>query len=105
MQLPLPPPDGKERHAEVGLFPGLTSVTDKASWTVNVRIKFYADTSNVSRAEGSTVTLPARGNVVSTVPWSAPRFPLPPGFVPLGIAVIPENERAWTMELPLKAAP
>ena len=32
-----------------------------------------------------------------------PGFAPGPGFVPLGIVVVPEDERTWTLEVPLPA--
>jgi subtilisin family serine protease len=105
MQVPLPPSAGADKQVEVRLFPGLATSADKAPWTAQVRIKLYADSTSISRAAGTPITLPGNGSAVSTVPWTPPSFPLGEGFVPLAVAVVPENERAWTFELPLKATP
>jgi subtilisin family serine protease len=105
MQVPLPPSTGADRNVEVRLFPGLASASDKAPWTAQVRIKLYADSTHIAQAAGTPITLPANGSAVSTVSWTPPVFPLGTGFVPLAVVVVPENERAWTFELPLKTAP
>lgn len=105
MQVPLPPSEGKDRQVEIGLFPATASPGDRAPWTAQVRIKLYADTASITRNPGSPITLNGKGSAVSTIPFKVPVIPLGEGFVPLGVAVATENERAWTIELPLKATP
>lgn len=105
MQVPLPPSAGADRNVEVRLFPALASTTDRAPWSAQVRIKLYADSTHISQSAGSPIALAGKGSATSVVPWSAPSLPLGEGFVPLGVAVVPENERAWTTEFPLKATP
>jgi subtilisin family serine protease len=105
MQVQLPPATGGARNVEVRLFPGLATLSDKAPWTAQVRIKLYADSANITQTTGSAISLAGKSSAVSTIPWTTPTLPLGEGFVPLAVVVVPENERAWTFELPLKTTP
>lgn len=105
MQVDVPPSNGTARNLEVRLFPGLAATSDRTPWTAQVRIKLYADSTSIWQAAGSAIAPAAKGSAVSTVAWTAPSFPLGEGFVPLAVVVVPESDRAWTYELPLKTIP
>ena len=89
--------------AEVALFPGLADPAGSRPWSARVSIRLYADSAHVSRLSGEPLTVPAHGGATLTIPMKEPGFVPGPGFVPLGIVVVPEDERTWTLEVPLPA--
>jgi subtilisin family serine protease len=88
---------------EVELFPGLAQASAGQRWSATVSIRLYADSAHVTRLAGERVSVApgATGSVL--VPMQAPSLPLGEGFVPLGIVVVPEQDRTWTREAPLPA--
>lgn len=92
-----------EAPAEVDLFPGLADTSTDAPWTVNVSVRLYADSAHVTRLAGMPLTVDPGKTGTVTVPLDPPALPLGEGFVPLGIVVVPEQDRTWTREVPLPA--
>lgn len=90
-------------EAELGLFPGFADPTPGQAWATRVSFRLYADSAQVIRLEGDTVTVPARSTRTVTVPWRDPGFTPGTGFAPLGIVVVPEEDHTWTLEVPLPA--
>jgi hypothetical protein len=89
------------REAEVALFPGFADTAADHPWSATVSVRLYADSAHVSRIAGAPLTVPPRSIGSVTLPMHDPGFPLGPAFVPLGIVVVPEDERTWTLEVPL----
>ena len=90
-------------QAELGLFPGFADPTPGQSWVTQVSFRLYADSAQVIRLEGDTVTVPPKARRTVTVPWRDPGFEPGTGFAPLGIVVVPEEDHTWTLEVPLPA--
>lgn len=89
--------------AELRLLPGFASADPGQAWTATVSIRLYADSNNVSRLEGRPLTVAPGARASALLPLSGAPLPLGEGFVPLGIVVVPEGDRTWTLEVPLPA--
>ncbi|HMV32434.1 MAG TPA: hypothetical protein PKA50_09970, partial [Gemmatimonadales bacterium] len=103
VDLPAPRAGGEDSPAEVALFPGMADPAGGRPWAARVSIRLYADSAHVSRLAGEPLTVPAHGGATLTIPMKEPGFAPGPGFDPLGIVVVPEDERTWTLEVPLPA--
>ena len=103
VDLPAPRAGGPDSTAEVALFPGLADPAGGRPWSARVSIRLYADSAHVSRLAGEPLTVPAGGGATIAIPMKEPGFVPGPGFDPLGIVVVPEDERTWTLEVPLPA--
>lgn len=89
--------------AELNLFPGLAEPGSAEPWSVTVTVRLYADSAHVTRLPGGEVTLDPGASATVSVPMMGATLPLGEGFVPLGIVVVPEQDRTWTREVPLPA--
>lgn len=89
--------------AEVALFPGFADPRADQRWTATVSVRLYADSAHVVRLPEQAVTVAPGREARVLLPM--PAFPLMLGdaFVPLGIVVVPDGDRAWTREVPLPA--
>ncbi len=88
---------------DVELFPGLADTAAAERWSVTVSVRLYTDSARVSRLVGSRVTVAPRSSSTIHIPMEPPALPIGEGFVPLGIVVVPEQDRTWTREVPLPA--
>lgn len=88
---------------DVELFPGLAEASSTQRWTATVSVRLYADSAHVVRLAGSAATIAPGASATIQVPMEPPVLPLGEGFVPLGIVVVPEQDRTWTREVPLPA--
>jgi hypothetical protein len=89
--------------AEVELFPGLADSAADQPWSVTVSVRLYADSAHVTRFTGQRLTIAPGASNTTRIPMETPILPLSEGFVPLGIVVVPEQDRTWTREAPLPA--
>lgn len=88
---------------DVELFPGLADASATQRWSATVSVRLYADSAHVARLTGSRVTIAPGASATLKVPMEPPALLLGEGFVPLGIVVVPEQDRTWTREVPLPA--
>ncbi len=88
---------------DLELFPGLAEPSAAQRWSATVSVRLYADSAHVSRLAGSRVTVAPGASSTLHVPMEPPGLPIGEGFVPLGIVVVPEQDRTWTREVPLPA--
>jgi subtilisin family serine protease len=98
-----------EKHADMpvtlGLFPGLADSSAGGPWRLRTAVRVYADTSVVlARQDSSARTIAPRGRVDATFRLPASPWPLPEGFVPLGLLVARADGRSWTREVELGTA-
>lgn len=93
--------EGGPSGAEVALFPGFADVGGNQPWTATVSIRLYADSAHVSRMAGKSVTVDPGKSAAVVIPFLEPQLKLGEGFVPLGIVVVPEEDRTWTREVAL----
>jgi subtilisin family serine protease len=89
--------------AEVALFPGFTDAGGDQRWTATVSIRLYADSAHVSRMAGTPVTVEPGKSAAVIIPMMESPLKLGDAFVPLGIVVVPEEDRTWTREVALPA--
>jgi subtilisin family serine protease len=94
-------PKRGEGPAEIDLFPGLADASSTDPWTVTLSVRLYTDSAHVTRLTAGRLTLGAGKNGTVALPMDGPMLPLGEGFVPLGIVVVPEQDRTWTREVPL----
>ena len=87
--------------AELALFPGFADATGDLRWTADISIRLYTDSANVTRIPGRPLTIEPGHSATLSLPLGAPRLALGDGFFPLGIVVVPEEDRTWTREVPL----
>jgi subtilisin family serine protease len=90
-------------EAEVRLLPGFAAPDTGQAWTATVSVRLYADSAGVRPLMGEQVTVPPKGGASLTLPYDGTALPAGPGFVPLGIVVVPEGDNTWTLEVPLPA--
>jgi hypothetical protein len=94
-------PDGHGgTRAEVALFPGFADAGDERPWGATATIRLYADSAvaiapaasdgEVSLAPGQNASVRFR---LPPAPW-----PMPQGFVPLGVILARLGEQVWTRE-------
>lgn len=88
---------------DVELFPGLAEIASTQRWSATVSVRLYADSAHVVRLAGSATSIAPGASATIQVPMEPPALPLGEGFVPLGIVVVPEQDRTWTREVPLPA--
>ncbi len=103
ISLPPPPPGDSVAMAELALLPGFADPGADDRWTARVSIRLYTDSAHVERMPGHEVTIPAGQRSTLTLPFTGGALPLGDAFVPLGIVVVPEGDRTWTLEVPLPA--
>ncbi len=103
ISLPPPPPGDSVALAELDLLPGFADPGADDRWTAAVSIRLYADSAHVEQIPGSEVTVPPGKRATIILPFTGGRLPLGDAFVPLGIVVVPEGGRTWTLEVPLPA--
>ncbi len=94
------PPDGAG-PAELLLFPGFADARGDLRWTADLSIRLYADSAGVTPIPGAPLTIEPGRTATLSLPLGPPRLALGDGFFPLGIVVVPEEERTWTREVPL----
>lgn len=103
ISLPPSPPGDTVAMAELDLIPGFADPGADDRWTARVSIRLYTDSAHVERLPGQEVTVPAGQRSTLTLPFTGGALPLGDAFVPLGIIVVPEGDRTWTLEVPLPA--
>jgi hypothetical protein len=94
-------PDGHgDIRGRLDLYPGFADASDEGEWSVVTTVRLYADSAVAvapSEGAGALALKPkARGAVRFRLPDDP--WPLPPGFVPLGVVLVRENEQVWTRE-------
>ncbi len=105
LQLPFTQVRTTAQPVELELFPAAALPGDRSPWTAQVRIRLYADSAHVTQFGTSPANVAPGASVTSTGPYTPSGMPLGESFVPLGVAVVPENGRAWTVEFPLMSTP
>ena len=95
-------PDGHGgTRAALSLYPGFADAGDEREWSVVTTVRLYADSAvAVPTVEGAgrlELKPGARGaarfGLATGFPW-----PLPRGFVPLGVILVRDGEQVWTRE-------
>lgn len=90
------------RSVTLRLVPALTDSTDAGPWTLNVRIRAYAESPVSLDVAGSETEreIHLAPGAVGTVRFRLPDspWPLPDGYVPLGQAVVLDGDLRWTRE-------
>jgi len=104
LHVSLPPLSGDSAvMADLALIPGFADPAPDARWTAAVSIRLYTDSAHVEQLPAAELTVAPGKRVEVTLPFSGSSLPLGDAFVPLGIIVVPEGERTWTLETPLPA--
>jgi len=103
VSLPPPPRGDSLALAEVVLLPGFADAAADERWTASVSIRLYTDSAHVEQLPGQALTVPPGARAALTLPFTGSALPLGDAFVPLGIIVVPEGDRTWTLEAPLPA--
>jgi len=99
LQVDLPP--DRMGPAELLLFPGFADTRGDLRWTADLSIRLYTDSARVTAIPGAPLTIEPGQTARLALPLGPPRLALGDGFFPLGIVVVPEEERTWTREVPL----
>jgi hypothetical protein len=106
-QSPLNYAHGRLHHAfdqaagaiTLGLFPGFADSAGAASWSTEVRLRFYAENPvRISAAGVRQVTIPPRGSARVSEPWNEPAWTVPAGASLLGVITIDTGEGDWSAE-------
>jgi hypothetical protein len=87
--------------AELSLFPGFADPADQRPWSATVTTRLYADSAvTVAPAAASTAEVSIAAGSKRSVDFRLPPapWPMPDGFVPLGVALVRIGEQVWTRE-------
>jgi hypothetical protein len=103
LQADLPKRTGSS-GAEVALFPGFADAGGDQRWTATVSIRLYADSAHVYRTIAKPVTVEPGRSATVLIPMPESQLKLGDAFVPLGIVVVPEEDRTWTRTVALPSS-
>jgi hypothetical protein len=93
------PESRSSTSALLSLYPGFADARDEREWSLVATVRLYADSAIPVASRGAdrvTLTPAGRAEVRFQLPESP--WPLPQGFVPLGVVLVREGEQVWTSE-------
>ena len=106
-QSPLNYAHGRLHHAferapgivTLALFPGFADSAGAASWSADIRLRFYAESPvRLSRDGAGVITLAPHATKRVGEPWVEPSWALPSGASPLGVVTFDTGTHDWSAE-------
>lgn len=91
--------DGAPGMVTLSLLPGFADSTGAASWRVDVRLRFYADSPVQLSGQGPRhVTIAPRSTAVVSEAWAGPSWGMPDGAKLLGVITFDAGSKDWSAE-------
>jgi subtilisin family serine protease len=111
-QSPLNYAEGRMHHAfeappgrvTLALYPGFADSAAAASWTADIRLRFYAeDPTRLSASGPRNIEIAPRATTHVTEAWASPSWDIPDSALPLGVVTLETADGDWTSERVLPA--